>query len=69
MLHVINLEEEVLEIPDISLFIDILVDREEWKILIENSVMLDTNICADLPKGKTTPSKFPHYDRGKALTV
>lgn len=69
MLLVINVEEEVLEIPDISLFIDILVDREEWKILIENSAMLDVSICAGLPKENITPSKFPSSDWGKALAV
>lgn len=44
MLLVINLVEEVLEIPDVFLFTDILVDGEEWKIPIENSAMLDVSI-------------------------
>lgn len=44
LLLVINLEEEVLEIPDIFLFIDILVAREEWKMPTENSAMLDISI-------------------------
>lgn len=67
MLLIINLEEEVLEIPDISLFIDILVDREERKIHIEYSTMLDVNICSDLHKENQLHQNFPVMTGAKRL--